>query len=631
MLRLHTFIIPLLALTALPAASEDALDAKNDPRLQREISVFQPPVPLASLLKKLSEQTGISLQAERSISQYRAILVAEEKPLHEVLRKLAEAFGFQWERRGKEGEPPGYMLTQPAEDLARESAELGEMERLADEIWRYTASLAARWTPESKQAMRTRMEELRKTYEERLKEGKTSRAETFSIIREAHAVQSIQQPWRRAGILALSSLSPTQLRQLREGAVLQVRGDSLPPEALRLILDEWRETEMPAPISPDEPGVRSEKPYQSKPWDNVEVWLFRDSSAEDIKSLVYFTGPDLREGGKQIHPVTVSPWDLYMMIRGLERGMLQPRLPEDPLFQKDTRAAEFDRKSTDYLLDPTGVELAHFARANGVRLAGEWYPFSIGGMPTREPQPVASWKQLPVILRDYNSELSASEGWVLVRSFARALARRTSIPHAQIAQWLLKPRAEGKMTLDDYAQIAFLHERQQSFLQAAARRLQTGGSGELIVSVSDPLLEMSRNVRLTFTLQAYSLLTPAHKRALLNGEPVPLSAMPRPAAARFQVAASVPPAPAEPGESLPPEITSSMALVLSAEQEETEQINWSQVPEEVRSGDAFRPWLETLSPEERARVVSTSQYLQITFGLTDGERQVMLARLSVIQ
>ncbi|NSW79794.1 MAG: hypothetical protein HPY54_12250 [Chthonomonadetes bacterium] len=48
MLRLYMFIILLLALTALPAASEDALDAKNDPRLQKEISVFQPPVPLTS-------------------------------------------------------------------------------------------------------------------------------------------------------------------------------------------------------------------------------------------------------------------------------------------------------------------------------------------------------------------------------------------------------------------------------------------------------------------------------------------------------------------------------------------------------------------------------------------------------
>lgn len=53
-----------------------------------------------TVVKALSQQTGASLQTERSMSQYRAILVAEEKPLHEVLRKLAEAFGFKWERKG---------------------------------------------------------------------------------------------------------------------------------------------------------------------------------------------------------------------------------------------------------------------------------------------------------------------------------------------------------------------------------------------------------------------------------------------------------------------------------------------------------------------------------------------------
>lgn len=112
------------------------------------MTVFQPPAPLSTVVKALSQQTGVALQTERSISQYRAILLAEEKPLHEVLRKLAEAFGFTWLRREKRGEPPTYMLIQPSAEVAREAAELREMERLTEEIWRDTASLAARWTPD---------------------------------------------------------------------------------------------------------------------------------------------------------------------------------------------------------------------------------------------------------------------------------------------------------------------------------------------------------------------------------------------------------------------------------------------------------------------------------------------------
>lgn len=312
MLRLRALvIIPFILLSPL-AADEDVLDAKADARLQKEVSVFQPPAPLSAVVKALSQQTGVALQAERNISQYRAILVAEEKPLHEVLRKLAEVFGFAWKRRGKEGGAPSYLLVQTPADSAREAAELREIERLADEMFRYTASLAGRWSPEVKNATRARMKELIKTSEARLKEGKESRAEVIRVLSEVYAFHSVERAWSRSAILALASLPPTQMRQVREGAVLLVKGDTLPAEALRLILDEWRETEAIVP-NPTEPGgLHVDKPYQSKPWDNVEVWLFPDTSAGNIQSLVYFTGPDLREGGRQIHPVTVSPWELYL-------------------------------------------------------------------------------------------------------------------------------------------------------------------------------------------------------------------------------------------------------------------------------------------------------------------------------
>ncbi|MER3473930.1 MAG: hypothetical protein C4335_07825 [Armatimonadota bacterium] len=633
MLRLRALvIIPFILLSPL-AADEDVLDAKADARLQKEVSVFQPPAPLSAVVKALSQQTGVALQAERNISQYRAILVAEEKPLHEVLRKLADAFGFTWERRGKEGGPPSYLLVQTPADSAREAAELREIERLADEMFRYTASLAGRWSPEVKNAARARMEERIKTSDARLKEGRGSRAEVISILREVYAFHSVERAWSRSAILALASLTPTQVRQVREGAVLLVKGDALPAEALRLILDEWRETEALVP-NPTEPGgLRVDKPYQSKPWDNVEVWLFPDTSAGNVQSLVYFTGPDLREGGRQIHPVTVSPWDLYLQINGIMHGMIEPRLPDSPLFQKPTQPAEFDRKSNAYLVDPMGVELAYLARANRVCLAAEWYPFSLGGSPRESVQPLASWAQAQRHLRDYAAEIGASEGWVMVRSFARISARRTNISHEQIIQWLLKPRAEGWLSLGDYAQIAFLHERQRETLRSAVRRLQARGAttGSASPLSLEPLLTMARSPRMVFALQGYALLPAVQKRALLNGQPIPLSAMPRQSALRFQISASLPPPSYEAGESLPPEVSSGMALVLRSRAEAFEHIEWSQVPEEMREPSALRPWLGSLSPEERAKVMRTVAYWDVTLSLTDGEREVPLASLSVLQ
>lgn len=145
MLRQHRLILLTIILFTSRAvfADKDALDPKTDPRLEKSTSIFQTPAPLSAVVKALSTQSGILLTTERSISEYRAILVADERPLHEVMRKLAEAFGFRWERKSKEGEPPSYMLVQPPADAAREAAELREMERLADEIWRYSAAQAA--------------------------------------------------------------------------------------------------------------------------------------------------------------------------------------------------------------------------------------------------------------------------------------------------------------------------------------------------------------------------------------------------------------------------------------------------------------------------------------------------------
>lgn len=637
MLRRHKLILLTIILFVSPAvfANEDALDPKTDPRLEKVISIFQTPTPLTTVVKALSTQSGILLTTERSISEYRAILVADERPLHEVMRKLAEAFGFTWERKGKEGEPPSYMLVQPSADAAREAAELREMERLADEIWRYAAAQAAKWAPAGKKEVEARMEELRKTYEARLKEGKMSRAEIVGLLREAYAVNASQQPWRRAATLALASLPPAQMRQLREGSIQLVKGDALPPEALKQILEEWREVERPAPpvpVTPDEPDQlepRMEKPYQSQQWDNVEVWLFPDPAAGNIKALVSFLADDTRAGGSQVHEVTPSAWDLHIQMNGLLRGMMQPRLPESPVFQKPTKAVEFQRRANDYLLDPTGVELAHFARANRTPLAAEWYPFSLGGMPgVRDVQAVANWGQIMMQLRDYSAELAASEGWVLVRSFARAVARRTNIPHAQSAKWLLKPQAEGTLTLDDYAEIAFLHERQRNTLDAASQRLMVRSpeGGALVTAIS----AMARSPRMLFALQAYALLSTAHKRALWNGQPVPISAMPRQAAARFQIAAALPDTSAQSPTLLPAE-SAQMALVMQTERGEWERIDWSQVPEAMREVGAFRPWLESLTTEERAKVVKKVPILRVTLGLSDGDRVVTLARISTVQ
>lgn len=51
----------------------------------------------------------------------------------------------------------------------------------------------------------------------------------------------------------------------------------------------------------------------------------------------------------------------------------------------------------------------------------------------------------------------------------------------------------------------------------------------------------------------------------------------------------------------------------------------------MREPGALRPWLQSLSPEERAKVMRTVAYWNVALSLTDGEREVPLASLSVLQ
>ena len=141
---------------------------------------------------------------------------------------------------------------------------------------------------------------------------------------------------------------------------------------------------------------------------------------------------------------------------------------------------------------------------------------------------------------------------------------------------------------------------------------------------------MGRNPRIVFAMQAYTLLNVAQRRALLDGQPVPLTAMPRQAAARLQIAAVLPDASAQ-SPSLTPDETAQMALVMQTARGEWERIDWSQVPEEMLGVGAFRPWLESLSPEERAKVVKKGSNLRITLGLTDGDRVLPLAQVTTVQ
>lgn len=95
-----------------------ALDATHEPRLNQPISLREPSIPLQSLMRRLSQETGLDLRVIDSVRDFRVCLLVHEQPLHEVLQRLADTFGFRWTRqKDKEGREY-YLLLEPREARA---------------------------------------------------------------------------------------------------------------------------------------------------------------------------------------------------------------------------------------------------------------------------------------------------------------------------------------------------------------------------------------------------------------------------------------------------------------------------------------------------------------------------------
>ncbi|GIV08205.1 MAG: hypothetical protein KatS3mg019_0296 [Fimbriimonadales bacterium] len=103
----------------------------QDARLEQRVSLRLGATPLKTLLKNLSQQTGVSLRVEGAIGEHRAFVRWTNRPLNEAMRTLAEAFGFKW--RVEQDQPdnsPRYVLYQSPDatqqqNLARDALQDG--------------------------------------------------------------------------------------------------------------------------------------------------------------------------------------------------------------------------------------------------------------------------------------------------------------------------------------------------------------------------------------------------------------------------------------------------------------------------------------------------------------------------
>lgn len=101
---LFVFSIALMQ-SSLGLAQGDVFE--GDSGLEKVISVRMDAEPIKELLKKVAEQTGVSLDSTDYVGKQNVILFMKEKKASHVLKKLAEHFDFSWEKTSS-----GYKLIQ---------------------------------------------------------------------------------------------------------------------------------------------------------------------------------------------------------------------------------------------------------------------------------------------------------------------------------------------------------------------------------------------------------------------------------------------------------------------------------------------------------------------------------------
>jgi hypothetical protein len=123
-LRRYTLLLVLLAGSLTPAHSAPA-SRPADERLEQKVTFEVVGEPLEVVLRRLSQQTGVSFTFEgRAVGDRKAIVLVRDVPLKELKDTLAATFfGYRWrEEKRKRNEPVEYILFQDVRSRQIEAA-----------------------------------------------------------------------------------------------------------------------------------------------------------------------------------------------------------------------------------------------------------------------------------------------------------------------------------------------------------------------------------------------------------------------------------------------------------------------------------------------------------------------------
>lgn len=554
------FLTAAILASVLPggAAVSDPVDPQADARLAKAHTFFFPPTPLGELLQTVSQQTGVSLRAERSAAQHRVILVVHDKPLHETLNKLADAFGYTWRRVEKKNSPPEYMLYQPAQAMSQQRMEVQNLRQM---YLRLLREAVREWSPRQITDLNAVREEVNTAARQIYRDGQKprSREETLRAIRTTIQSQ-LTESWATWSLAyTLARFNPQQWNALERGEVFVVdtsRADSpLPPQILDVFRREneavMERLRNPFPDERAEQFRREQMARYREADRAIICFALHPVSGRLYYSTAVLAGNEIvSSGGKS---AMLSLWEYATALQDLPAGGESLPPYEQNLVKrlsaKTPRPVSLQQSAA---MDVTGNVLALYARENGVDLVAEWYPYlprgeSDAGEARTETLPLVGmgegirirgpsrdldagevafgsvkimataldWRTVQSNLRRNRYLLRDSDGWIVVSQQLRSLCRQHEIPETKIRKWFLKPGRRGTPDASDLLEIAALLPEQIERLEAKRQNLPQA------IRKFSALTSLAGSPSMQAVLLAAASASPAQRQSLFHGVAIP--------------------------------------------------------------------------------------------------------------
>lgn len=532
-----------------------AINPDRDPRLRQRVRLRWASVPLGALLAQLGQKTGVHFEADEAVQEYRACLYVPDRPLHEALVTLAQAFGYEWRRLEEPSKPPRYRLYDPnppqatiPDDAARQTLET--LRRLLPEVCEYLKTPVAQ-----------RMEAVLKLAEET--GGRPPQFEN-----EAQARQWFQRTFRLwAGVdprslgawYALCQFTERDWQRLQRGERILLSSKHTP--ALHNAVLDWTAVVAEQVRDNYERHGRGEGDQWYQEWQLAQQKFpradeMRLSLRLDPGTGKLYAATVVFAEGENIVPYSMNnrgaEWDITPPTDFMRRRPAPPSawsLPDHPAFRKSPLPFKEPPPDEDWFCW-LGELLTQAAEASALPLAAEVYPlladfFDLYQWGEYFPKQY-DWQTIAKLLREWGYRLALSRGdWIIVSSEQRTIMREQDIPQPTLARWFYKPGRRGVLTLDECAEIASLGggraEYLYTYVQSYSQRMETrlpwfreamvSDASELCGGLPDAQGTMVYFYSPTGTeaphlvMRLYARLSPAQRTALRQGAAIPFASL----------------------------------------------------------------------------------------------------------